>query len=585
MVAELAVAEFDIETGKMTRKSKAATNSVVKDLNRLPGPLGRIGGLLNGPGGVVAGIAAMGAGIGVTIGDTIRFGDQMDKMSRRTGITVETLSELNFAAQQSGTNIQAVEQGYARISRVILDAELGLKSAHDVFDQLNIDWRELRELDPAARLERIADAFAALPSEERVGVARLLGRQIQALLPLLDGGAKGLRDLRQEARDTGNVMDRATAEAAAKAADEFNRLRNQVTGLSREIGTDLLPQITGLIDAGNTLFKLYRENRDTIGDAIGGERTGDALEEAGIKLPTPQEHAAILRLRERGVEVTNESIAAEVGWANSLKETDAALRENARAARENADSKRELASATRGTYTALDDFHARLRSGQDDFIAYQQSGREALSGIREASGGLFGSDETGIGDAYEDAVAAAIESLRDLDRVQQRTYDNARELMSDMRREVTYSFDVARDELERELLEGEQEISELQGISEDRRRALLERLRFGYNIDRLELRENRRDELYGLDIRADEAEGLSRFHRRSVERRIDSIETYGLGGPPRSAPVPVSIVQPVTQKKTEHELEVERLLATIANESQLATNPRAPLATSGFGGR
>ncbi len=45
------------------------------------------------------------------------MGDQLAKMSARTGISVESLSELGYAAQQSGTDMETLEGGVRKLQK------------------------------------------------------------------------------------------------------------------------------------------------------------------------------------------------------------------------------------------------------------------------------------------------------------------------------------------------------------------------------------------------------------------------------------------------------------------------------------
>src|SRR5690606_31984009 len=54
-----------------------------------------------------------------------KAGDRLDKMSKRTGVSVEALSALDFAASQSGTSLEAVEKAVRGMSRNLVDAERG----------------------------------------------------------------------------------------------------------------------------------------------------------------------------------------------------------------------------------------------------------------------------------------------------------------------------------------------------------------------------------------------------------------------------------------------------------------------------
>ena len=60
-------------------------------------------------GGAIAAGAAI-AGLAIAgIKNFADLGDELDKMSARTGFSVEALGELKFAAEQSGTNLDTVE--------------------------------------------------------------------------------------------------------------------------------------------------------------------------------------------------------------------------------------------------------------------------------------------------------------------------------------------------------------------------------------------------------------------------------------------------------------------------------------------
>ena len=48
------------------------------------------------------------------------MGDQLAKMSVRTGISVEALSELGYAAQQSGTDMETLEGGVRKLQKFLV---------------------------------------------------------------------------------------------------------------------------------------------------------------------------------------------------------------------------------------------------------------------------------------------------------------------------------------------------------------------------------------------------------------------------------------------------------------------------------
>ena len=84
-----------------------------------------------------AALATAGAGaitvFGVTAATSFaEAGEELDKMSKRTGFSVEALGELKFAAEQSGSRLETVKKGSKRLSSTILDAQNGLASVRRV---------------------------------------------------------------------------------------------------------------------------------------------------------------------------------------------------------------------------------------------------------------------------------------------------------------------------------------------------------------------------------------------------------------------------------------------------------------------
>ncbi len=54
------------------------------------------------------------------------MGDSLDEMSARTGVSVETLSELGFAAELAGGDLETLEAGLRKMQRTIGGVAAGL---------------------------------------------------------------------------------------------------------------------------------------------------------------------------------------------------------------------------------------------------------------------------------------------------------------------------------------------------------------------------------------------------------------------------------------------------------------------------
>ncbi len=194
-------------------------------------------------------------------------GDVLDKMSRRTGISVEALSELGFAAEQSGADLQVLEKGVRTLQRSINDAERGLSTAEDAFSDLGLTAEQLRGLTPEEQFKLVAEALSRIedPSKRAALAMQLLGRAGTQLLPLLQNGARGIEELQEQARSLGLTVSTETAKDAALLNDTLNILWRVLKQGVFVIGSALAPTVIDLtnavVRAAVTATQWVRENK------------------------------------------------------------------------------------------------------------------------------------------------------------------------------------------------------------------------------------------------------------------------------------------------------------------------------------
>jgi hypothetical protein len=153
------------------------------------------------------------------------FGDQLDKMSQRTGVAAGQLAALGFAAEQSGASLDDIEQALRYMQRKGLDPKL--------FEQYAAEIAAIE--DPVARASRALEVFG-----RRAG---------PMLLPMLGS----ISSLTQEARDLGIVPGDEEVAQAAKVTDAINRIRRTVEGLFFAIGSAMADDVLGLLESIKTV--------------------------------------------------------------------------------------------------------------------------------------------------------------------------------------------------------------------------------------------------------------------------------------------------------------------------------------------
>ncbi|MEN0110916.1 MAG: hypothetical protein AAF805_09350 [Planctomycetota bacterium] len=223
--------------------------------------------------------AAAAGGIAVGVRQFIKLGDTLDKVSQRTGLSVEALSELEHAANQSGAQLGDVEKSVRRVQKSLVDAQRGLKSSRDAFADLGLSVDAVSRMSPEKQFNTVVDALANVEdASKRAGLAQnVLGRSGTALLPMVEN----MRALRQEARDMGIVTSTKTAQSAARVLDLFSILGKQSRSAFVEVGAAVAPLIEtalpvihrygrGVIDAIRSAGDFVRENTGSVTAYISG---------------------------------------------------------------------------------------------------------------------------------------------------------------------------------------------------------------------------------------------------------------------------------------------------------------------------
>ena len=168
------------------------------------------------------------AGVGAFLGAAKVFADAggaLDDMSQRTGVSVEALSALKYAAEQSGTSLEAVEAGVKKLSVNLAEAAGGSQSARDKFTKLGLSFNDLAKMSPEKQFVAIAERLSQIedPGQKAAATIDILGKSGADLIPLMNGGANGVAALVEEAERLGLVMTSAEATAAAEFGDKLDR--------------------------------------------------------------------------------------------------------------------------------------------------------------------------------------------------------------------------------------------------------------------------------------------------------------------------------------------------------------------------
>ncbi len=183
--------------------------------------------------------------------------DRIAKLSDQLGIATEALSGYRLAAELSGTSIETVGKALQMLSRRLGEARMGTGEAKRGLELLNLEADELIDLPLQEAVERIADRIAQLTRQtDRAAAAyAFFGRQGQELLPMLQKGARHLREMLRESEELGLVFSRLDASQVEKANDAISRLKLALRGLMDRVVIEIAPVIEGLANSITAMLK------------------------------------------------------------------------------------------------------------------------------------------------------------------------------------------------------------------------------------------------------------------------------------------------------------------------------------------
>lgn len=182
------------------------------------------------------------------------YGDQLDNLSQRTGLAVEDLAKLQYAAKMSDTSTEALTKGVTNLSNLMVAAAGGAKESSALFEKYGIAVRD--DVTGSVRgaydvLGDVANIFVTMPDgvEKTALATEFFGKKLGVeLIPLLNQGSEGLKKLGDEAERLGLVMSAEQAKAAADFNDNLDRMAASSASVGKSIGNVLIPVLNDFLE-------------------------------------------------------------------------------------------------------------------------------------------------------------------------------------------------------------------------------------------------------------------------------------------------------------------------------------------------
>jgi hypothetical protein len=209
------------------------------------------------------------------IGQIKKVADEMDgalESAQAAGTSVEKFTGLAYASGTAGGGTEVLQKSLVKLNKSLEDSAVVGSTAANAWRDLGIDPKQFD--DPADALLAIADRFAAMPDGIRktnLAIDLFTEKVGPRMIPLLNKGRAGIKELTDEAQRLGKVLDTETAEAA----DRFNDTMARLDARKVSIFARMLPSIEKYVSALDDVIE-----RGSVMDKIAFFTTGFISEES-----------------------------------------------------------------------------------------------------------------------------------------------------------------------------------------------------------------------------------------------------------------------------------------------------------------
>jgi hypothetical protein len=171
----------------------------------------------------------------------------MGKLAQRTGVAVEAMSALSYAAKLNDVSQEELSKGLRKLS---IDIDAG---------GAKLKALGISSTTADGALLQLADRFKQMPDGVRKTAlaAEIFGEKIgPQFITLLNQGAAGIRQLMEEAKRFGVVVDTEAAARAEQFNDNLERLKTAAQGASIQIAG---PLIQSLANSSSYFLKVAQD--------------------------------------------------------------------------------------------------------------------------------------------------------------------------------------------------------------------------------------------------------------------------------------------------------------------------------------
>lgn len=242
------------------RKIQAASEKTKNSFQDLGQKLTKVGNNMKTVGGkitstvtkVTATVTAFAAGTVYAMKKAAEYGDRIDKMSQKIGMSRKSFQEWDYIMSQNGGNVETLQMGFKTLVTQIEGVQKGSKDSIKAFQALGVSVKDnnghFRVADDVfndviRKLQQVKD-----PTQKMILANRLFGRSAAELRPLLNQEAEAIDELREKANKMGLIISEEDVKNAVKFTDTMDTFSRVFQAKFATIAMKLMPKFVEILE-------------------------------------------------------------------------------------------------------------------------------------------------------------------------------------------------------------------------------------------------------------------------------------------------------------------------------------------------
>ena len=194
-----------------------------------------------------AGVVATGKAFINAANDVASYGDNIDKMSQKMGISAQGYQEWDFIMKHAGASIDSLKGSMKVFNKALVEGS-------DAWAFLDLDPAKFSSTEEAlsATIKALQECEDA---ELRTNLAsQLLGKGATELGALFNMSSDDTEALRQKVHDLGGVMSDEAVKASADYQDQMQDMQTALTGIKNNLMGQFLPGMSSVMQGLSKVF-------------------------------------------------------------------------------------------------------------------------------------------------------------------------------------------------------------------------------------------------------------------------------------------------------------------------------------------